>query len=262
MKGKTILSLLLAALLLSGTARAAEDVMVTVDGQTVPAFAENSVTYVQLSSLLENLGGWKTRWDSEARMASAETALFTLDVPAQRSYVLADGWAFETGSASLLRSGRTFVPLRSVANLLGFQVEFVDWDTPVTVRDTEIPACTEEDFDWLCRIISAESQGESLMGQIAVGNVILNRVASHAFPDTVRDVVFDQKDGTQFEPAANGSIYDEPTEQSVLAAKLALAGVDAAGESLYFFNPALSQGLWVRANRIYYTAIGCHVFYR
>ena len=262
MKGKTILSLLLAALLMSGTARASENVTVKVDGQTVPAFAENSVTYVQLAPLLETLGGWETQWDGEARVASAETDLFTLDVPAQCSYVLADGCAFETGSASLLRSGRTFVPLRSVANLLGCRVVFVDWDTPVTVRDTETAACTEEDFDWLCRIISAESQGECLMGQVAVGNVILNRVASGAFPDSVKGVVFDQKDGTQFEPASNGTVYDDPTEQSVLAARLALAGVDAAGESLYFFNPALSQGLWVRSNRTYYGTIGCHVFYQ
>lgn len=262
MKGKTILSLLLAALLLSGAARAADDVTVTVDGKAVPAFAEDSVTYVQLAPLLKALGGWETQWDGTTRTASAETDLFTLNVPAQRSYVLADGCTFETGSASLLRSGRTFVPLRSVANLLGCQVVFVDWNTPVTVRDTETAACAEEDFDWLCRIISAESQGECLMGQIAVGNVILNRVASGAFPDSVKGVVFDQKDGTQFEPVANGSIYNEPTEQSVLAAKLALAGVDAAGESLYFFNPALSQGLWVRTNRTYYTTIGCHVFYQ
>lgn len=262
MKGKTILSLLLAALMMSGTARAAEDVTVKVEGQTVPAFAENSVTYVQLTSLLETLGGWETQWDGEARVASAETDLFTLDVPAQCSYVLADGCAFETGSVSLLRSGRTFVPLRSVANLLGLQVDFVDWATPVTVRDMGTAACTGEDFDWLCRIISAESQGESLMGQIAVGNVILNRMASDAFPDTVRGVVFDQKDGTQFEPVSNGTVYNEPTEQSILAARLALAGVDAAGESLYFFNPDLSQGLWVRTNRTYYTTIGCHVFYQ
>ena len=51
-------------------------------------------------------------------------------------------------------------------------------------------------------------------------------------------------------------------EQSVLAARLVMAGVDAAGESLYFFNPALSQGKWVRANRTYHMTIGCHRFYK
>lgn len=262
MKGKKYLGLLLAVLLFASEAQAREDVTVTVGGETVPAFVEAGVTYVRLADLLEEMGGWETQWDHTSRTAWAETELFTLDVPAQRSYVLADGFSFDTGGRSLLREGRTYVPLRSVANLLGARVDFVDWDTPVRVLDIGTASCTEEDFYWLCRIISAESKGESLLGQIAVGNVILNRAASSQFPNTVKGVVFDRKNGVQFEPVSNGSIYDEPTEQSILAARLVLAGVDAAGESLYFFNPALSKGQWVRANRTYDSTIGCHMFFR
>ena len=262
MKGKKYLGLLLAVLLFASEAQAREDVTVTVGGETVPAFVEAGVTYVRLADLLEEMGGWETQWDHTSRTAWAETDLFTLDVPAQRSYVLADGFSFDTGGRSLLREGRTYVPLRSVANLLGARVDFVDWDTPVRVLDIGTASCTEEDFYWLCRIISAESKGESLLGQIAVGNVILNRAASRQFPNTVKGVVFDRKNGVQFEPVSNGSIYDEPTEQSILAARLVLAGVDAAGESLYFFNPALSKGQWVRANRTYDSTIGCHMFFR
>ena len=262
MKGKKYLGLLLAVLLFASEAPAREDVTVTVGGETVPAFVEAGVTYVRLADLLEEMGGWETQWDHTSRTAWAETDLFTLDVPAQRSYVLADGFSFDTGGRSLLREGRTYVPLRSMANLLGARVDFVDWDTPVRVLDIGTASCTEEDFYWLCRIISAESKGESLLGQIAVGNVILNRAASSQFPNTVKGVVFDRKNGVQFEPVSNGSIYDEPTEQSILAARLVLAGVDAAGESLYFFNPALSKGQWVRANRTYDSTIGCHMFFR
>ena len=262
MKGKKYLGLLLAVLLFASEAQAREDVTVTVGGETVPAFVEAGVTYVRLADLLEEMGGWETQWDHTSRTAWAETNLFTLDVPAQRSYVLADGFSFDTGGRSLLREGRTYVPLRSMANLLGARGDFVDWDTPVRVLDIGTASCTEEDFYWLCRIISAESKGESLLGQIAVGNVILNRAASSQFPNTVKGVVFDRKNGVQFEPVSNGSIYDEPTEQSILAARLVLAGVDAAGESLYFFNPALSKGQWVRANRTYDSTIGCHMFFR
>lgn len=258
---KRLSGLLLAALLLSVPARAEDAVKVTVEGETVPAFAEDGVTYVQLVPLLEALGGWETVWDPAARSATAETALFTLEVPVQQGYVLADGYSYETDRTALLREGRTYVPLRSVANLLGAQVDFAGWDVPVAVRVREPAEYTEEDFYWLCRIISAESKGESLVGQIAVGNVICNRVASDQFPDTIKEVVFDRKDGVQFDPVSNQTIYLEPTEQSILAAQLALAGVDVAGESLYFFNPAFSQGLWVRSNRTYCTTIGCHMFY-
>ena len=59
---------------------------------------------------------------------------------------------------------------------------------------------------WLSRIISAESRGEPLIGQIAVGNVVLNRVRSSAFPNTVWGVIFDRKWGVQFSPVSNGTI--------------------------------------------------------
>lgn len=261
MRGKRILGGFLAALLLGSTAQAA-DITVTVEGSPVPAFVEDGVTYVQLTPFLEFLGGWETQWDHDSRTASAETDLFTLDVPVRRSYVLADGYSYGMNGGTQVRTERTYVPLRSVANLLGAEVEFADWDSPVTVREGEERSWTEEDLYWLSRIISAESQGESLTGQIAVGNVICNRVDSDQFPDTIKGVVFDKKNGVQFEPVSNRTIYNEPTAQSVLAARLVLAGVDAAGESLYFFNPALSQGSWVRANRTYHMTIGCHRFYR
>ena len=66
----------------------------------------------------------------------------------------------------------------------------------------------------------------------------------------------------QFEPVSNGTIYNAPTAQSVLAARLALNGTDMVGDCLYFFAPALSPGTWIRENAEYHTTIGCHQFYR
>ena len=99
--------------------------------------------------------------------------------------------------------------------------------TSVTVRGVNgIPKVkySEEDLYWLARIISAESRGEPLEGQIAVGNVVLNRVDSDNYPDTIKEVIFDRNHGVQFEPVENGTVYDDPTPTSVLAAKLALEG--------------------------------------
>lgn len=261
MIGKKLSSLLLSALLLSGTAHGA-DVAVSVDGREIPAYAEEGVTYAELPSLLEALGGWETFWDHASQTATAQTDLFTLRVPARRSYVLADGFSYETGRGTRVWEENPYVPLRSLANLLGAEVEFVDWDTPVMVRDIPEGQWTEDDLYWLSRIIHAESKGESLTGQIAVGNVICNRVEAEEFPNSIQGVVFDRKNGVQFEPVSNGTVYEEPGEQSILAARLALAGANAAGDSLYFFNPSLSSGSWVRANRDYYTTIGCHMFFR
>ena len=59
------------------------------------------------------------------------------------------------------------------------------------------------DLYWLSRIIYAESGAETLDGQIAVGNVVLNRMASKEFPDSIPGVIFDRVDGIQFEPVEN-----------------------------------------------------------
>lgn len=261
MKGKSLICLLAAILLLSQTARARE-LCVTIDDAELPGFAVEGTAYVPLTPFLDALGGWEAVWDHSTRTAIADTGLFSLAVPAQQSQVLADGYAYDTGSATILYDGSTYVPLRSIANLLGADVAFARWDSPVVVSTGDEAAYTEEDLYWLSRIISAESQGESLLGQVAVGNVILNRAASPEFPNSIKAVVFDRKDAVQFEPVASGTIYDEPTEQSILAARLALNGTNAVGNCLYFFNPSLSQGLWVRQNRAYFGSIGCHAFYQ
>ncbi len=194
----------------------------TVDGETLSgaAFAREGVTYAPLVPLLDALGGWETTWDPSSRTASAETALFDLDVPVGRSHVLADGFPFSLSAGTLVWGGRTYVPLRSVANLLGAQVDFAGWDSPVEVR-----------------------------------------TASDIFPDTIKEVIFDRKDAVQFEPVSNGTIYDEPTAQSVLAAQLVLGGTSVAGDCLYFFNPEFSRGTWIRENRTWFSQIGCHLFY-
>lgn len=238
---------------------------VTVDGSPLEgdAFLSQGTTYVRLVDLMEALGGWRTAWDGAARQAVTDTDRFRLTVPVDQSYVLADGYVYDLPAAVLLRSGRTYVPLRAVSGLFGAEVAWYGENVPVAVRCSAGQSYTQEDLTWLSRIISAESQGESLTGQVAVGNVVLNRVASEKFPNTIREVIFDTKDAVQFEPVANGTIYDEPAASSVLAARLVLGGTKAVPEDcMYFFAPALSQGTWIRQNCTYHTTIGCHQFYR
>lgn len=242
----------------------AREVTVTVDGTELEgtAFAENGTTYVPLVSLLRAMGGWETTWEQSTATAYSETDHFSLSVPVGRQQVGVDAYFFDLNAPSIVRDGRTYVPLRSVAGLLGGRVSFSGWHTPVTVTTTDGISYTENDLYWLSRVISAESQGERLRGQIAVGNVVLNRVASREFPNTIQSVIFDTKDAVQFEPTSNGTIYHPPTQQSLLAARLALAGATVVDDCMYFFNPSLSQGTWIRQNCTYYTTIGCHRFYR
>ncbi len=118
-----------------------------------------------------------------------------------------------------------------------------------------------EDLRWLSAIISAEARGESFLGKIAVGNVVLNRVRSPLFPGTVKDVVFDTSGGVQFSPASSGSIYKEPTADSVLAAKVCLEGASINDSILFFYNPAISSSNYFNEKRTYIMTVGNHDFF-
>ena len=254
----TALLALLTALLLIQPAAAARTVPVTVDDALLrqTCYLESGSTLVPLRGLLELLGGWTVSWQSGQAVATNGGRAIQAR-PGASSFTV--NGVSRSGAVSL-RNGRTYVPLRPLCEALGLSVQ---WDSDLggaAVRSGKARSYDAEDLYWLSRIISAESRGESLEGQIAVGNVV-NRVRSTEFPESVQAVVFDRKDGVQFEPVSNGSVYDEPTARSVLAAKAALAGTDIVGDCLYFYAPALSQGTWIRSNRTYYTTIGCHRFY-
>jgi len=114
---------------------------------------------------------------------------------------------------------------------------------------------------WLARIIHAEAQGEPLLGQIAVGNVVLNRVKSAYYPNTIYGVIFDRKYGVQFSPILDGSIYNTPSFNSTLAAKICLDGYDTSGGAFFFLRPDISSSSWIPSNRAYAFSIGKHDFY-
>ena len=264
MKRRACKRLLTAAVLCAAltvpTRAARRSVPVQIDGNpiAVSAYVEQGVTYVPLRALLNTMGAWDVWWDEatgRAAAASDDTHLWadpaadtvTVDEKTVRGRVTVE-------------NGVTYVPLRLVGEALGCQVE---WDPYLRGATVTSPGAAYDagELYWLSRIISAESRGEPLAGQIAVGNVVLNRVASDEFPDTVRGVVFDLHDGVQFEPVSNGTVYLDPADSSVQAAKLALSGAEPVGACMYFYAPALSPGTWINANRTYYTTIGCHRFY-
>ena len=88
----------------------------------------------------------------------------------------------------------------------------------------------------LQRIVEAEAGNEDEDGKLLVANVVLNRVDSDSFPDTVTEVVFQQSKGvTQFSPVASGRIHTvEVSEETVAAVERALAGEDISQGALYF----------------------------
>lgn len=264
----TVLALLLTAAL--ALPASAETIKVSGSGrdlwQEVKAQTLNDTTYVSLRSMSQILSpGAEVSWSDEAYTAYVKGNGFTLAATPGNCYLTVNDRALYIRDRVLLENGSVLVPIRVLAEALGGSV---DWsrESGVTLtvgsgRPSAAPYTADELY-WMSRIISAESQGEPLLGKLAVGNVILNRVASSEFPNTIYGVIFDRQWGVQFTPVANGTIYNAPTEESVLAAKLCLEGADAAGDSLYFLAPELATNFWIMETRDYVTTIGCHWFYR
>lgn len=259
MKRTLLCGLLAAASLTCSSFAYRTQVPVQVDGTRIASgYIKGGTTYVSLRSLLSALGEWDIRWDAASQEAVAASSSRSLTASPAENVITLDGEVLR-GTVSL-RSGTTYVPLRLVAEALGSRVVWEPYLNGAAVTSPESPY-DAVDLYWLSHVIYAESGAERMEGQIAVGNVVLNRVESREFPGSVASVVFDRKNGVQFEPVTNGTIYKTPSPASVEAAKRALDGERPVGAALYFYAPDLSQGLWINANRTYLTTIGCHRFY-
>ncbi len=97
---------------------------------------------------------------------------------------------------------------------------------------------SRSDFDLLARLITAEADSESYITKVAVGAVVLNRVKSSIFPNSIPGVIYqvDETGSYQFEPVLNGWINRPASEEARRAALDALNGVDPTNGALYFFE--------------------------
>ena len=117
-------------------------------------------------------------------------------------------------------------------------------------------AIISADHRLLSRLVYAEARGETYKGQVAVAAVVLNRVASASFPNTISGVIFQSG---AFSCVSNGSINNAPDSSAIRAALDALNGWDPTGGCLYYYNPRGTDDAWIRTRTVK-TVIGNHQF--
>ncbi|PDY93232.1 N-acetylmuramoyl-L-alanine amidase [Bacillus anthracis] len=161
---------------------------------------------------------------------------------------------------------RIFVGQTLHTDATGVEQETIKVDTNIntdtSTNDDVITALniSGDDFDLLSRLVEAEAGIEPFEGKIAVANVILNRVESDQFPNTIEGVIYE---AGQFQPVRNGHINKVPSEESKEAVRKALSvNRSLGGNSLYFYDPRYSDE---SAKRWFNTlettmTIGNHVF--
>ncbi len=224
--------------------------------------------YVPVQRFADLFGSFKTVYTEATEQVVITGKNLSITVQVGDPYITVNERIFYTGKKVISLGGWIFVPLTSMCKALNAKVTIRSgyYDAFITSGDPTAVKWASEYYDstdlyWLSRIISAEAKGEPFSGQIAVGNVVLNRVRSSQFPSTVKGVIFDSKYGIQFSPVASGTIYNTPTASAIRAAKICLEGYSLSTKMLYFYNPAIATSSWIGRTRPYIMTIGNHKFY-
>lgn len=115
---------------------------------------------------------------------------------------------------------------------------------------------SSSDLNLLSRLVYGEARGEQYIGQVAVAAVVLNRVSSSNFPNTVAGVIYQSG---AFDVVSDGQINLTPNQTAKSAAQDALNGWDPSNGALYYFNPNTATSKWIWSRKITLT-IGSHMF--
>ncbi|MBM6617573.1 cell wall hydrolase [Bacillus suaedaesalsae] len=196
------------------------------------------------------------KWMKKLAIASTLTAtLFTFQTQ------IADAASFK----HTVKSGETFykisnhygVPISAIQRINNRYNFTLYAGERITVP--HIPTSYERDL--LARLVYAEAKGESYAGKVAVATVVLNRVDSTLFPNTVAGVITERSATGHyaFSPVQNGTISIAADAESKRAVQEALMYRGKGGQSLYFYNPKTAQSTWI-LTRPTTIKIGNHVF--
>lgn len=210
---------------------------------------------------------------------SEEDGTLTLSVPGAvltglkgDGYFEADGRRIYAPDGWLVKGDVLYLPSDAVERLFGVKINVSEKRDRLELSTDKLSVISgganyyELNYDaellyWLPQIINAEAKFEPLAGQIGVGNVVMNRLSSPDFPDTIFEVIYDTEHTVQFEPISTGGIFQEPTEQATIAAYLCLEGYSTVSGSLYFVNPDYGSG-WFDSSLELVETIGHHNFYK
>lgn len=243
-------------------------VSVSHNGRRVSADTRmiNGVPYIAVRSFFEELTDMTVTYYSQNRTLNVRGAGFEMDVIDGGNVIYANGrMLFSMTPSALMTNGKMYAPLAQIAKAVGMSYSYSGGAVSLYGAVKPIAHASrfyrEDEVYWLSRIISAESRGETLLGQIAVGTVVMNRVKSPLYPNTIWSVIFDKKYGVQFSPVLDGSIYASPGAASVAAAKICLEGFRVNENALFFLYPKYSTSSWIPNNRPYLFSIGKHDFY-
>ena len=236
------------------------------------AYERDGVLFVSPETLGE-LGGEALEVRIDADSFAIESANLSMRGEKQQQYMQANHRYLFSPEGYLVEEGRLYLSQAVLERVFGVTLTvYGEEPRRLELKDTKLQILPggegwyelnhdAETLYWLPRVIYAESKAQPMEGLIGVGNVVLNRVNSPDFPDTVLQVIFDRKYAVQFAPAVTKGILDTPDERSTVAACLCLEGYSTVGDSMYFVNPEKGNDRWFREALRFVCTYGEHDFY-
>lgn len=173
-------------------------------------------------------------------------------------------WGYYTGSVDGIYGSQTVNAVKYFQRVNGLSVDGVAGKNTLSAMGMSLSGSgsssstgySSSDEYLLARVIYAEARGEPYTGQVAVGAVVLNRVKSSKFPNTISGVVYEP---WAFTAVNDGQINLTPNQTAIKAARDAMNGWDPTYGCLFYYNPKTATSTWIRQKEIHLT-IGSHVF--
>lgn len=171
-------------------------------------------------------------------------------------------WGYYSGNVDGIYGSKTLAAVKSFQKKNGLTVDGIAGTKTLaamgitSTSNNSSTTSNSSNVNLLSRLIYGEARGESYIGQVAVGAVIMNRVKSSSFPNTISGVIY-QKGA--FDAVSDGQINMTPDSTAKKAAQDAINGWDPSYGAIYYFNPATATNKWIWSRPVTVT-IGKHRF--
>ena len=170
-------------------------------------------------------------------------------------------WGYYTGAVDGVKGAKTVSAVKAFQRKNGLTADGIVGNATAKAMGISVSAGTNSSYTnndtyLLAKAVYSEARGEPYVGQVAIAAVILNRVKSSAFPNTVAGVIYQP---WAFTAVHDGQFELEPNATAYQAARDALNGWDPTYGSIYYYNPPTATNTWIRSRKVT-TTIGKHVF--
>ena len=171
-------------------------------------------------------------------------------------------WGYYTGNVDGIYGSLTVAAVKKFQQKNGLTVDGIAGTKTLnamgimTSSSSGSTSSNSSDLNLLARLIYGEARGESYTGQVAVGAVVLNRVKSSSFPNTIAGVIYQSG---AFDAVSDGQINMTPNSTAIKAAQDAMNGWDPSYGAIYYFNPSTATNKWIWSRPMTVT-IGKHRF--